>query len=325
DNHEKHLMTHTGEKLHHCNQCDKNFSLKQNLVSHERTHTGENLFKCSQCDECYSRQSSLNRHITIQSEKDSHGESVNKTECMAINCKETFYHHSKLIDHLKQKHGAVIDFTEHVFENMGKFLEWKQEEESKKYIYFSKETATKENKTKGTSYTYYLCQKNGNSIPHTTKAKRQRKTSRRNRKGVVKQDKFCPSRMIVKVDQAGAVNVTYIHKHNHNPDFKDTEHHPIPEGVKGYIEQKLQLGASVDQIYKSLRGGRGSRESRGEDNDIQRRHAISKRHIREIARKLKVNRRMHVDDAQSIHLIVEKLQKEKYNPVLLYKPQKKTL
>ncbi|CAL4102619.1 unnamed protein product, partial [Meganyctiphanes norvegica] len=137
DNHEKHLMTHTGEKLHHCNQCDKNFSLKTNLVSHERTHTGENLFKCSQCDECYSRQSSLNRHITIQSEKDSHGESVNKTECMAINCKETFYHHSKLIDHLKQKHGAVIDFTEHVFENMGKFLEWKQEEESKKYIYIS--------------------------------------------------------------------------------------------------------------------------------------------------------------------------------------------
>ena len=81
------------------------------------------------------------------------------------------------------------------------------------------------------------------------------------------------------------------------------------------------MGASVDNIHKDFRGGKDSRDNRADANNLQRKHAVSKRQLREIARKLKVNRRMHPDDATSLYYIVKKLQDEKFDPVLLYKPQ----
>ena len=54
---------------------------------------------------------------------------------------------------------------------------------------------------------------------------------------------------------------------------------------------------------------------------LKKKHAVTKRNLREIAWKLKVNRRMHPDDATSLFHIVQKLSNEKYDPILLYKPQ----
>ena len=69
------------------------------------------------------------------------------------------------------------------------------------------------------------------------------------------------------------------------------------------------------------REGPGSRDQRNEEFVIKKSHFIKKRQIKEMARKLKVSRRLHPDDATSVYLIVKKLQQEKYNSVLLYKPQ----
>ena len=69
------------------------------------------------------------------------------------------------------------------------------------------------------------------------------------------------------------------------------------------------------------REGPGSRDQRNEEFVIKKSHFIKKRQITEMARKLKVSRRLHPDDATSVYLIVKKLQQEKYNGVLLYKPQ----
>ena len=156
------------------------------------------------------------------------------------------------------------------------------------------------------------------------KVKKKRKTPRCNKKGLIKTDMFCPARLMCKVDnQTGSVSVKFIQTHSHTPEFKDTEHHPIPKSILEDIKQKFILGATVDHVFNECREGKSTRENREESDSMQRKHVISKRQLREISRKLKVNRRMHEDDATSIDYIVKKLQKEKFNPVLLYKPQGK--
>ena len=43
------MKRHTGEKPHHCTQCDKAFVLKIHLTENIRTYTGERPYSCSQC------------------------------------------------------------------------------------------------------------------------------------------------------------------------------------------------------------------------------------------------------------------------------------
>ena len=71
--------------------------------------------------------------------------------------------------------------------------------------------------------------------------------------------------------------------------FKDIEHHPIPDTVLELIKEKLALGISVDHIHKDLIDGRDERTNRDEINNIQRRHIVTKRQLREINRKMKTN------------------------------------
>ena len=43
-------QTHSGEKLHKCNQCDFPSSQADDLRRHLKTHSGEKSNKCNQCD-----------------------------------------------------------------------------------------------------------------------------------------------------------------------------------------------------------------------------------------------------------------------------------
>ena len=202
---------------------------------------------------------------------------------------------------------------------MKEFKDWKEAEELDNYVYYSKQTSTKMSKV--ATYTYYNCQRDGHDNPHRSKSEEGRKSSRKNEKGVVKTNMLCPSRIICKSDPSGEIDMTYISTHSHPVQFKDTEHHPIPSSVMEAVKSKLLLGASVDNIHKDLREGADVRENRDCNHKIEKKHAVTKRNLREIARKLKVNRRMHPDDATSLFHIVKKLSNEKYDPILLYKPQ----
>ena len=135
-------------------------------------------------------------------------------------------------------------------------------------------------------------------------------------------DKFCPARMICKEDKQGTVTVSYCQTHNHETDFSETKYHPIPKSILELIKQMLLLGASVQYIYRLLREGRATRRNRGKSDNIQKKHAISKRQIRGVAHKLKIDKHMHTNDAKSLRLLVESLENDDYpNPILLYKPE----
>ena len=128
--------------------------------------------------------------------------------------------------------------------------------------------------------------------------------------------------MLVKTNLVShKVHIHYIKSHSHPISLRNTEHHPVPESVKEEIKTKLFLQIPVDNIYRDLREGLADRDNRDDDVPQQQRHFITKRQIKKMQRKVSVNRRFHPTDSTSVYLHVKSLQSEKYDPILICKPQ----
>ncbi|KAI3351728.1 hypothetical protein L3Q82_020563 [Scortum barcoo] len=62
----RHLLRHTGVRLHPCQFCDKSFLTPSELTVHTRTHTGERPFGCAQCENPH-QDSTSSPHLSIVS------------------------------------------------------------------------------------------------------------------------------------------------------------------------------------------------------------------------------------------------------------------
>ena len=206
------------------------------------------------------------------------------------------------------------------FSNEKEFMEWKEKEELRNFVYYSKQRGDGQSEAKYCKY--FLCQHDGNAASHRKKEELPRKTSKKYRRGQVKTGSFCPSRMTCHIDKiTNEVQVEYISSHSHPVSLANTVFQPIPPTTKQEIKAKLSIGVPVNEVFKDLRDDMGNRESRDSNETVTRAHLISKANIADIKRHMRYARRLHPDDSISTDLIVQKLQQEKYNCIIAYKPQ----
>ncbi|CAG5042064.1 unnamed protein product [Parnassius apollo] len=102
-----HVRTHTNERPHTCNQCNKCFSRAENLKIHLRSHSGEKPYVCPYegCGKAYSNSSDRFKHTRTHT--------VDKPYCCKIpGCNKRYTDPSSLRKHVKTyKHFAPEETT----------------------------------------------------------------------------------------------------------------------------------------------------------------------------------------------------------------------
>ncbi len=141
------------------------------------------------------------------------GKALSKTPCMYIGCTKEFFHKSKLFFHLENDHGAVLEASNHNFPSMENFRKWKEEVEGEQTVFFSKQFKSTKSSVGTTSH--YICQRDGGCKAHRSTTDMDPKSTRRNKKGKVKQGLLCPARMKVLEIPNGGVNVRFWQSHTH--------------------------------------------------------------------------------------------------------------
>ena len=133
----RHKCLHTPVNREHKCRCGAAFSFRGNLTRHLRkTCTMSNRKApdssciCT-CGKQFGRKDSMERHKKVCTGLSGSG------KCYVFGCSASFHHEIHLIRHLSHEHSVDACVKELTFESMSKFLEWKQEEEGKKFLYFS--------------------------------------------------------------------------------------------------------------------------------------------------------------------------------------------
>ncbi|CAH2285256.1 zinc finger PLAG1 isoform X1 [Pelobates cultripes] len=94
----RHMATHSPEKTHKCNYCEKMFHRKDHLKNHLHTHDpNKEAFKCDECGKNYNTKLGFKRHLAL------HAATSGDLTCKV--CLQTFESTTVLLEHLKTHAG----------------------------------------------------------------------------------------------------------------------------------------------------------------------------------------------------------------------------
>ncbi|XP_052126459.1 uncharacterized protein LOC113211795 [Frankliniella occidentalis] len=347
------VSTSSDQSVIKCKFCSKVFSLRKNCNRHEKSCSGNQdtslCFTCEFCGLTSNRNDNFKIHFSrckgkheAQNELPSASNNVKvleegvsyqtsatakesafgkgtgvsnnnrrHTPCLHPKCDLEFYHKSDLIEHLKNCHEdiSVKDPISMQFDSEDDFKKWKTKEQEQTFSYFSQKSGQNASKIK-----YLYCQHDGSS--HN-----KRKTSRLNGKGRIKVGHYCIAMMKVWLDKDRIINVIYFPSHSHVCSPQDFVHHPVSEDLNLFINEKLAWGVSPTKILKDALA-EAVPKSFSRNQIMQCKAAvITKKRIRERARKIRERRRFHKDEAKALMMMVNQLSTED-DCVLLYKPFK---
>nr|CAD7448948.1 unnamed protein product [Timema bartmani] len=66
----QHVLTHSGQRPHGCEECGKKFTEKYNLITHSLIHSGLRPHKCDECGKCFIQKGDLTKHSLTHYEPD---------------------------------------------------------------------------------------------------------------------------------------------------------------------------------------------------------------------------------------------------------------
>ena len=124
------------------------------------------------------------------------------------------------------------------------------------------------------------------------------------------------------VTREGTIKAKYIKSHTHSTNFEESKYLPIPDHIKSEIKTMLSLNIPINTILDKIREKFNDRNNRDDLTDMRHYHLIGRKTIQNMKNKIfdsTVTR--HSDNATSTFLRVEELQKENFNPILIFKQQ----
>ena len=128
--------------------------------------------------------------------------------------------------------------------------------------------------------------------------------------------------MYVSVKPNNKVNIKCIKTHTHSLSFEQSKFLPIPTNIQTEIATMLSLGIPINTVLDNIRQSFVSRDTRNNTDKIKSFHLIDRKTIHNIKQTIVSSSVIrHSNDAKSVYLRVESLKQEKYNPVVLFKPQ----
>ena len=231
-----------------------------------------------------------------------------RTMCNFPGCTESFFRKVDFVRHLTDRHKIACSVESYTFASELEFQNWKEKEEVKNLVYFSKQRGDRCGKK--FRYVYYNCQRDGAQRIHRAHDKKGCHTKRKVHHGSVKTNSFCPGRMVLKVNlESKSVELTYFKSYNHPITLENTIFQPIPKSIKVSVSSKPALGVPVKEIWKDVRENFSDREKRDDQQHqlITRAHSLKKSTISDMKRKVNYKRRLHPDDSTSTFLMVKKL------------------
>ncbi|GFY15056.1 c2H2-type domain-containing protein [Trichonephila clavipes] len=233
---------------------------------------------------------------------------VNAGKHVCAFCDEMFRTLKELKKHYEVSHDEIeLKQEEHVFNTYESFQKWKKEELRMKSLFVKNGGVRKSAKNK--QFSYYICNRSG-----IAKLKSERKRLEKIG-GSVKCGKTCPAFMTaIREQKEEAIKITVQYQTVH----ACHEMQVVCGKLRLYEEDRrnlaalLKVGMPYTKIIENIEKKCPPTERLG---------LLTKKDLHNVSRDFEVDESiLHAEDAVSVDLQVKKMQRDSYNPVLIYKP-----